>query len=457
MPDKLYDYQRKGVEFIKARRRVILADEMGLGKTVQAITAIEESEMKPALIVVGLKIAIGVWQTEIRKWTGENSLVYTGKPKEREKLWKNWNPELQPYVIVNFMLLKEILQKKNKWKSVVFDEYHLMGLRKRRSKTFNVAKDIFTGMLILCSGSPMSQGPQDLWGPLHLIDKRKFGSYWKFVTYYCEIEESRWGKTVGRYPSRPNELKLLLQRFMVRRLKKHVLDALPSKTRQVIPIELDPPQTLMYNRLAKEMMLELPDGDILVTPSVIAKLLALRQLLVSPRLIGIDYEGVALAALKMLIYEEFTAKNSVAVFTPFRKGVEEIAKALQYVTPHIYIIMGGMKPEEAAAAIAGYQNNPNKKKILIATIKSAVSFTASEGNVAFFLGQEWDHNDNIQAEDRLHRVGQKNPVRVYYFKHLNTIEEHVLDVVMDKYNAAGFLLNKQHLLPHLKDDKVGEL
>src|SRR5690606_30479802 len=106
--------------------------------------------------------------------------------------------------------------------------------------------------------------PQDLWGPLYMIDKKKFGSYWKFVTYYCEIEESRWGKTVGRYPSRPNELKLLLQRFMVRRLKKHVLDALPSKTRQVIPIELDPPQTLIYNRLAKEMMLELPDGDILV-------------------------------------------------------------------------------------------------------------------------------------------------------------------------------------------------
>src|SRR5690554_6787664 len=153
--DKLFPYQRLGVEFIKKRRRVFLTDEMGLGKTLQAIKAIDESDAYPALIVVGLKIAQGVWQEEIRKWTDKDCLVYTGTPAQRRKLWKNWDREKQPYLIVGFMLLKEIVKLKHIWKAVVFDEYHLMGLRSRKTKTFQEAKKLLTGMMILCSGSPM--------------------------------------------------------------------------------------------------------------------------------------------------------------------------------------------------------------------------------------------------------------------------------------------------------------
>lgn len=444
---QLYPYQEQGVDFITKKRRVILADEMGLGKTLQALKAIDRADRYPALIVVGLKIAFGVWQSEIKKWLGADSLVYTGTPMQRNALWTYWEREQTPFIITNSAHIKEILERRRSWRAVVFDEYHLMGLRNRKSQTFQAVRKLYSGMLILSSGSPMSQGPQDLWPALHLINPKKFSSFWQYVNRYCVIEDNGWGKEIKRYPKRPAEMRELLSQYMIRRSKKEVLTDLPEKTRQIIPLNMTRRQHTLYRQLAREMVAEADDGQIVFAPSVLAKLTRLRQLLVSPLVLGIAEKGAGLEAVKDLVDVEFEAGNSVAIFTPFRDAADIIAKEMRHHTRHVFTVKGNMKQEDFNKAINTFQTLKTPKKVLVATIKSAVSFTAHAASVGIFLGQEWDYNDNVQAEDRLHRVGQKNAVRIYYIKHDKTLDQHVLDTLMDKRSAINITLQQDHILP----------
>lgn len=413
---------------------------MGLGKTIQALVAIERARRFPCLIVVGIKSAIGVWQQEIKKWTGRDSVVYHGTPMDRIVIWEDWDARKQPYLITNSAMLEELLQKQRVWPAVIFDEYHLMGLRNKKTKTFKTVKNLRAGMIIYSSGSPVTQGPQDLWAPLHILQPKKFPYYWPFVERHCVLFASPFGqRKIARYPKNPPKFREMLQPFVVRRYKKDVLHQLPPKTRSVVPLTLDHLQGKLYNQINEEMMAELGSGEIVVTPSVISKIMKLRQMLVSPKLIGDSKPGIGLQALLEHVRNEVSVENNVVIFTPFKEAVRLIYRSLPNSYPR-YMITGGMKPDDLSDTIAKFQTSKKVGKVLIATIKSAVSFTAHAASVCYFLGQEWSHNDNVQAEDRLHRVGQKDNVRVIYFKHEHTIEEHVINTLIEKRDAASIIL-----------------
>ena len=67
------------------------------------------------------------------------------------------------------------------------------------------------------------------------------------------------------------------------------------------------------------------------------------------------------------------------------------------------------------------------------------------------LGYEWDANDNIQAEDRLHRIGQKNNVDWYYILHEGTVDEAVMEKLNEKRDAQLWSLHAEDMYAKLKE------
>lgn len=446
----LYSFQEEGIQFLTKKRRAILADDMGLGKTRMLLEAVERAGKLPCLVVVGLKTAFGVWKDEIKRWTGKDSLVYHGSINTRKVLWEEWNPVETPYIITNNRILEELLELSNFWPAVILDEYHLMGLRNKKTKTYKAVKNMRCGLLYFSSGSPIAQGPQDLWAPLNILDKRNFGSYWDFVGRHCVMQEDYMGnRKILRYPRNPKSFKDLTAPYMIRRLKKNVYKEMPSKIRRAIPIDFNRTNAASYSRqhtiyrdISEKMMAELGSGEIVVTPAVISQIMELRKTLVSPKLIGEESRSIGMDALNEWVQNEFEADNNVVVFTPFRTGVDLIAKHFERKASSVHKVMGQMKPEDVSATIKAFQEGKTPRRLLVGTIKSAVSYTAHAASVVFFLGQEWSHNDNEQAEDRVHRIGQTETVRVYYFKHMSTIEERIIETLMEKRDAASIILKQ---------------
>src|SRR4051812_45458057 len=77
--DRLYDFQRAGVEFLVLVRRALLADEMGSGKTVQAILALrklfDSGHLDGPILIVCPNTMKRTWERELRTWWGDEHVT----------------------------------------------------------------------------------------------------------------------------------------------------------------------------------------------------------------------------------------------------------------------------------------------------------------------------------------------------------------------------------------------
>lgn len=447
---KLYGYQEKNVKRLVEGRRMLLCDEPGLGKTLQILTAIDRLKSRKTLIVAP-KIATGVFAFECKKWYGWDSIIYTGTPKQRAKLRDDFNSGKYKVLITNYALLDEIKSYYPQWTTIVCDEVHLGGLLNKTTQKFKTLKSMVCENLFLMSATPIRSGPQDMWSLLHLLYPKVYNSYWQWVNRHCIVINGPFGKEILGKPKKPLEFKAMLDKHMVRNLKKDVLTELPTKTRQILPVEPTAKQKKAYDDILRDMILE-TDDDIIITTGILSQLLRLRQILVCPKMLGIDDNGAALNSLiDHYLPIEFDSMNSVLIATPFRKAIPYIADAIRSSFPDVIVdeIHGGIK-ETAQQVAARFQSYETYKKVIVYTIKSGASWTATDANTSFFLGYEWTCIDCEQAEDRIHRIGQNKPVRINYMLHPNTVDELVLDKLNNKTYASDWVLKPAEVMEKAK-------
>lgn len=456
----LYSFQREDVNTLVGRRRSMLCHQMGLGKTRIAAKCIEEWKAKA--VVFCKKNDMLTWEEEILAATKLVPLVYTGNPKARVLLQEAWKSGQFQVLITHYSFLDEVREVFGSvWPTVVADEYHLYGLINRKSVTFKSFKEIRSLNMLLLTGTPIRRDPSDLWGPIHLIDRKNYTSFWKFVDTHCVVQEDWLGhKKIMPYAKNPTTLRYLLyERLMIRRTKDEIKDQLPSdKLRAIKFVEPTDEQRRLYRELDRNMIAQLEQVEdidqlnYILAKTAPEKVLRLRQLLVSPRVLGarslgasIEYLIDALSDLARETPAGPTGYDNAAAFiaTPFRLGVEVIEEALAKALPHFarYVVMGGMKDGEAHETVKKFQSHIGNR-VLISTIRSATGYTATAAKVGFFVGAEWSAVDNVQAEDRIHRIGQTEDVVLTYIVNRNTVEGRVLRVVGDKMLAEKSALGK---------------
>ncbi|HOP53924.1 MAG TPA: SNF2-related protein [Bacillota bacterium] len=447
---ELRPYQLEGIKVLTSSGRHLLADTMGLGKTVTVLKSIDELDAYPALIVA-TKNALGVWESEISKWLGKQVVIYSGPPHQRVKAWEDFVTHRIPFVITNYAFVEEITRRKLQWPTIVADEIHLAGLLNRKTVTFKRFKQLKSRYLFLVTGSPIRRNPADLWASFHLLDPKRFNSYWQYVNKYCVTIKTPFGTEIESRPKDVKEFRQMAHQYMLRRTKEQVAADLPPKIRSAIPLEMTAKQRKLYTQLAEELIAE-SDGEFIIASNQLSAITKLRQLLVSPLLLNVNDKGAALEALPELVESEFSEGNSIAIFTPYRAAVnliaDELSKLPKDIRPDfIGKILGTLSYSEIADAARRFQAAKTYKKVMVCTIKSSTSFTIHDASAAYFVGYEWDFNQNEQAEDRLHRIGQKKTVRCYYIMHKDSLDDRVMEVISTKKAGANIMLKPEHLLP----------
>lgn len=470
---KLRKYQQEALNFMTVTKPYILYpntkgvgleyDDMGLGKTLTTICAIASLKAYPCLVVCP-KFALIVWQEELKKWLGVSSVVYSGKPKEREEQWHEFVKRGDKFLITNYAMLPELAIRSGiavkdvrtavnkpgtwKWQGIVWDEAHMGGLFNQKNSTYKVslkfAKAIPTRYVL--TGTPFRQGCVDLYGPLSLMDPKKFDSYWKYVNQYCTVIKTPFGREIERNPANVAGFRHMMSHYMVRRLKEEVLTELPGKLRQVLYVEMNAEQQKLYDDLTNELIAEIPDSDdIIITPNQMTLLVRQRQILDCPQVLGLKQRGAAIDAIIEHSHLPLDENKPIVVFTPFRKALPILEKEFiaEYPECSIYTIRGQLTAEEFGKAWMGFQNDKKKQKILLCVIKSSASFQATAGSTAYFLGYEWDFNMNEQAEDRLNRMGQTEFVNIYYLMHKGTVDEAVVAKLNDKKSASNWVVGSE--------------
>ena len=459
--EQLRPYQKMAVTFLCENRRALNFDDMGLGKTVVTLSAvfdcaIEASEFN--LVILCTTNALFVWEEELVKWFNIKPIMYIGTPTKRKIIYKTLASRHAFNVVVTTYTMGKELENLS-WDAIIADEIHQAGLLKHTNVTYknflSMSKNI--PLIYLLTGTPVRQGVIDLFAPLHIIATPIFTSYWGFVNRYCNTITTPFGKQIERNPRNIDDFRQVLSHYMIRRLKSEVLKDLPGKQRVPVPIQMTPLQAKAHQEIITNLLYIDTDNTI-VAPNKMAAILRARQLLVTPRLLGIDEDGAALDYLKEVSSSLFIANRPFAVFTPFRQALPIIAELFREVCPDVsvHFIHGGMTPAAFANAWQSFESSSNKHKVLISVIKSGASFHATEAADCFFLGYEWDFNLNCQSEDRLCRIGQKNYVTCNYFVHKGTVDEEVKMKLNDKNMSSNWIVGTEEqyrlMLKYVKGD-----
>jgi hypothetical protein len=423
--------------------------------TVQCIEAWKRLGMLGPALLIARPNTQSVWLNHAPLCGIQVPHIVSGTPAQRKKEWAE--VDQYSFMCCTLETLRNDLKSKiapKKWGFVFVEEAHK--IINRKIPSFKTVRDLRPQHIILITGSPMRRGFQDLFSLLYICNRQQFPSYWRFISTFGYTQKNEWGafKLLGLKEDRA--LSRVIAPYYLRREKKDVAKELPPKTR-ILDIKLTPTklQQKLYDDLRDEMIAELSHGQLIVTPTVLAKIVRLRQVLVTPKLLDGSFPewGASLDYLGELL--EDTDDHHFVVFTPFAHAIPIISLYLQEVKKfsgdQIFALHGGLRAEEVNERISSFRDT---RGVMLCVISYAESFDLDSASWAYFNGFNWSVIENIQAEDRLHRLTTTRPVTLYYPSHKNCIDEDVLSTlngnaseVLKVFKSAEVLRNllKRHM------------
>ena len=450
--DKLFDYQKQGINFMCNVSKAIMGDDMGLGKTLQTITTVQELGCQKVLIVCPNSLKF-TWSKEFKHWTGRECQVLTTSSKKRvlsgfkdgilvvnyESIWDRKTKDL----------LKEI--SKVNWDVVIYDEAHR--LKNRKATHTKACKKIKAERTYMLTGTPIENSPDEMWSLLNIMYPKTFNSYWRFVEQWCKTSEFRVG---GRQIKNvtgcldPKAMHEMLSPIMIRRLKKDVLHQLPDKTYKTITVELNPSDRKVYDELRDEMVAELGTGEVVITANILTQMMRLRQVAISSQLLSEEEPMGLVKSSKLEVVEEIVSQSidshKLVLFTQFKSSLRIMKNLLESSGIKCLEISGDISSDKRQEYCDLFQSDDSYRVILCTIQTAGVGLTLTKADICIFIDKHYNPQLNKQAEDRLYRIGQKNSVQVISVIAKDTLEERIEDMLRTKNDMFEQVVNGRNLV-----------
>ncbi len=409
----LAPFQWVAVRYALEARRTFLSDEQGLGKTVEALAALEADEAFPAIIICPASMKL-TWSREAARWLPHRSqVVLSGRepgPNEQADI-----------VILNYEIVQARLAGlvASGPLALVADESHYCkNPQAKRTKAVRrlaeaVPRD---GLRLALTGTPVMNHADELIAQLRVIGRlHEFGSGASFSRQFeGELSEERLHWHLRRH-------------CFVRRLKSEVLPQLPAKRQVVVPVSLNNEEEY---RLAEDDVIKWLKSQPLDLKELGAKIAAtlraerLAQLTTLQRLAA---RGKLSAALTW-IHDFLASGEPLVVFARHR----EVQDAVVARFPNAVHILGEDSIVARQAAINAFQEPDGPQLIVCATRAAAQGITLTRASNVCFLELEWTPAIHDQAEDRCHRIGQRDAVTAWYLLAADTIDETMARLIQRK-------------------------
>lgn len=422
----LRPYQVDFLKFAQIRHgRVALGDDMGTGKTVQSLAWMVYADRFPALIVVNAPTKLQ-WQSAYYRWVGSVPGYHP-----RVAVLQGKTPYmLEPGVsyIINWDILSdwEDALTGMGFKLLIGDEVQAIGNPgSRRSRAFmRLSKKIPD--VIGMSGTPAMSKPAQFWPLLNILEPEKFKSQRSFLYRYCAPKHNGFSLQFNG-ASNVKELHALLVSCMLRRTKAEVMKDLPRKVMEVVPLEVDA-QAFQEYKMAEAVAFA-QDGS--------------SEKEMRERVAGLLRTAYALKEKNLLqwVRDFLDSGRKLLLFAWHRDVVDLLFSTLKEFGPAK--IYGGMNQAEREDARRRFIED-SSCRVMVANIQSGGvgidGFQDVCSDVAF---AEFSHTPNAhrQAEDRLHRSGQKNSVTSYYLVAPGTVDMDAVEVLDDRAKMLDGVLD----------------
>ena len=414
----LRNYQKDGVKWLLSLRKNgfggCLADDMGLGKTIQVIAYFsDKSQVGTKALIVVPKTIIENWNREFKKFAPEiTTYVYHGNSR-------NLTDALDCRVIITTYgtVLNDIGKlSKCKFNHLIIDE--AQNIKNSRSKAYRAINAICAETRIVMTGTPLENNIQEYWGLMNIANPTvlKYKALTKGLTENQIVEK----------------VKRLTSPFLLRRLKKNVLDDLPEKEEQTIFCSLDEGQRELYKKMLESIKHEFERKadryEIKSNSIVLNGLLYLQEICCHPKLLPKEYnvegcnESAKLEQLLLMLDELYSSGHKVVVFSRFTQMLKIIRKELAKRHFNQFYLDGTVR--ERQGTVDDFEHS-TEGIFLISLKAGGIGLNLVSADTVIMYDPWWNPAVEKQAEDRIYRIGQTNKVTVFKLIATNTIEEKV--------------------------------
>ncbi|KAI8344521.1 SNF2 family N-terminal domain-containing protein [Chlamydoabsidia padenii] len=466
----LKDYQIKGLQWMVSlynnHLNGILADEMGLGKTIQTISLItylieKKKQQGPYLIIVPLSTLTN-WNLEFDKWAPSVSkIVYKGPPQVRRALQMEIRQGNFQVLLTTFeyIIKDRPLLSKIKWLHMIIDEGHRM--KNTKSKlTYTLRTYYNTRYRLILTGTPLQNNLPELWALLNFVLPKIFKSVKSFEEWFntpfsnqgvqdkIDLNEEEQLLIIKR-------LHKVLRPFLLRRLKKDVESELPDKVEKVVKCKLSALQSRLYNQLKKFGMLYTSTNEKGKTgiKGLNNTIMQLRKICNHPFV----FEGVEntinptrrsndmlyRTAGKFELLDRMLPKlrktgHRVLIFFQMTQIMNIMEDFLNY-RGFAYLRLDGSTKADDRSQLLQIFNAPNSPYFvfLLSTRAGGLGLNLQTADTVIIFDSDWNPHQDLQAQDRAHRIGQTKEVRIFRLITANSIEENILAKANYKLDIDG--------------------
>ena len=455
---ELRDYQIDGFIWLARLAHwgvgACLADDMGLGKTLQSLALMLTRAPNGATLIVAPTSVCMNWIGEAAKFAPTMNVIVFGTG-DRQKVLDN----LQPFdmVICSYGLLQQEevgeMLAKVEWQTVVLDE--AQAIKNTATKRSQAAMNLQSGFKLITTGTPIENHLGELWNLFRFINPGLLGSLDKFnINYANPIERSQ--DKVAR-----DQLKKLIQPFILRRTKNQVLQELPSRTEVTLQVELSKEELAFYEALRREAVAKLTNNE--GNPGqkhlqVLAEIMKLRRACCNTKLVRPD---IPLPSSKLQLFGEVVNElldnnHKALVFSQFVDHLHIIRDYLNSQKISYQYLDGSTPAKERKKRVDAFQAGEGDV-FLISLKAGGTGLNLTAADYVIHMDPWWNPAVEDQASDRAHRIGQKRPVTIYRLVAKGTIEEKIVDLHHQKRDLADSLLEGTDMSGKVTTDALLQL
>ncbi|RRD37140.1 ATP-dependent helicase [Fusobacterium nucleatum] len=438
----LRDYQKYGYKWLKYltdnNLGACLADDMGLGKTLQAIALLSNlhEEKKKKSMVIMPKSLIYNWENEIKKFAPKLKVgVYYGINRDFLALKKT------DVILTTYGTIRNDIENllEHKFDLLILDESQ--NIKNINSQTTKAVLLLNAKKRVALSGTPIENNLLELYSLFRFLNPEMFGSVQRFTNnYIVPIQKYSDISTI-------EELKKKIYPFLLRRVKKEVLEDLPDKIEKLVYVDMNDEHRRFYEERRKYYYSLLEKN----TSSqgnfdkffVLQAINELRHIVSSPELESKKIISSKKEVLIENVIEAIENNHKVLVFVNYLSSIESICDSLKE-NKIKYLKMTG-QTKDRQTLVDKFQND-SRYKVFVMTLKTGgVGLNLVSADTIFIYDPWWNTTVENQAIDRAYRLGQDKTVFAYKMIMRNTIEEKILKLQEIKNKLLDDLISEDNL------------
>ncbi len=430
-----------------------LADDMGLGKTLQTITLLQKvidlqkshnSKHKASLIVCPASIVYN-WDNEFKKFAPNlKTFKYLGNERDKDLHYFNE----YDIILTTYGLLRNDIKSfvAYQFLYVVLDESQI--IKNPNSKIYNSILQLHSTHKLALTGTPIENSIIDLWAQMNFVNRDILGSLHSFRDHFLKVPDYM-------KPQVDQQLKRIVNPFILRREKQAVAKDLPPLTEQIRVCKMSEEQAKVYDAeksKVRNLIYETIENNTFQksTINVLTALMRLRQISNHPKLVDENIQSSGKFDEVIRVLDNLIHHHKVLIFSSFVKHLELFKEYFEKNSIPFALLTGSSVHREKI--ITRFQEDENCKIFLISMKAGGVGLNLTQADYVFILDPWWNPAVENQAVSRAHRIGQKNKVNVYRFISENTIEEKIKYLQERKAELAQNIIGSDNSIPFSQEE-----